>query len=261
MQKLPVLRVAREAYVDVLTNWRGLLRVGGAWLLVPWGLGLAAAAGAPFLGFLASAVMAVGLAAVAVAWHRHVLLGEPLNGPFAAVDARVGRYLLWTILLGLLMSLPVLIMAPILGPALEGGAGPGAADAGEGPGLLMLALPVISIALIWAVTRLQLVFPGTAIDQKGLNLARSWQMTRGQGLRLILALMLAALPVAIASILLVLLFAGIADATGSIIMRMLADLAGTASAWVQAPIVASLLSYTYLFLRGQTSRVDAPGAD
>lgn len=249
MQKLPVLRLVRQSYLDVLENREGLVRVGGLWLLLPWLLGLAAAYGAPFLGIVGGIALAVGLAAIAVAWHRHILLGEPLQGPFARIDGRVGRYLLWTALMGLMMSLPLLLIGPLLGPAIAP-EGNGAA-APEAPSAAVLLLPPAALALVWVAARLQLVFPGTAIDKRELGLAGSWGLTRGHGVRLVVAFMLVTVPVGVASLLLVLLFASIAQATGSIIMGALADLVGTASPWVQAPLVASLLSYVYLFLKQQ----------
>ena len=45
MNKLPVGRLARHAYLDVLANQQGLLRVGGPWLLLSWALLLLAHSG------------------------------------------------------------------------------------------------------------------------------------------------------------------------------------------------------------------------
>ena len=65
---------------------------------------------------------------------------------------------------------------------------------------------------------------------------------------------LATLPVAAALLGLAFLLAWSANATGSIALTALADLAAVANAWMQAPLIASFLSFAYLFFRQQGHR-------
>jgi hypothetical protein len=109
--------------------------------------------------------------------------------------------------------------------------------------------------------RVQLVFPATAIEDRGMTLARSWGLTRGNGWRLFAGFLMATLPVALAAILVTLLLSYAADATGSIALGALADLAAVANAWLQAPLIAAFLSYVFIFLRqGAGERPAVPTA-
>ena len=111
------------------------------------------------------------------------------------------------------------------------------------------------IDCVYVVMRLQLLFPATAIDDRGLNATRSWAITRGNGWRLVLGFFLATLPGAAGLLGLAFLLAWSADATGSITLIALADLAAVANAWIQAPLIASFLSFSYLFFRQQGQTV------
>ena len=57
------------------------------------------------------------------------------------------------------------------------------------------------------------------------------------------------LPVAIGILALAFLLAWAAEATGSIALTALADLAAVGNPWLQAPLIASFLSFAYLFFR------------
>jgi hypothetical protein len=249
MTKLPAGRLARHAYLDVLGNLQGLLRVGGLWLVLSWAL-MMLGRRIPLLGGAADLVVALGAAAVAVAWHRRLLVNEPLAGRMAPVDRRVIRYFALSVMLAFLVGvLPLLVLFVTAG-------GSGAAD-GSGPGLGLLLAPALMIVCVYVVMRLQLLFPATAIDDRGLNAARSWAITRGNGWRLVLGFFLATLPVAAGLLGVAFLLAWSADATGSITLIALADLAAVANAWIQAPLIASFLSFSYLFFRQQGQTVAA----
>ena len=99
--------------------------------------------------------------------------------------------------------------------------------------------------------RLQLIFPATAIGDQALTLARSWAVTDGNGWRLVLGFFLATLPVALLVLGVALFLAWAAEATGSLALAAMADLAAVGNAWLQAPLIASFLSYAYLFFRQQ----------
>lgn len=249
MTKLPAGRLARHAYLDTIGNAGGLVRVGGAWLLLSWATLLLARAGGP-LGALANLAVAVGVAAVAVAWHRHILLGEPLDGRMAPLNARVARYFALTVLLAIAMSAP-----PLLALAAAGGAAPGEGGGASLGGGALVAVPAVVLAALYAALRLQLVFPATAIGDAGMGFARSWAATRGNGWRLLVGFLAVTLPAAAAAIALVLALHWAAAATGSVALLALGDLAAAANAWIQTPLIASFLSYAYLWFQQRERQV------
>jgi hypothetical protein len=243
MNKLPSWRLARHAYLDVVANAQGLLQVGGLWLLLSWALLMLGRSSALF-GAAADLVVAIGAAAIAVAWHRHILDNEPLTARFAPVDARVIRYFVLTVILAFMVGvIPLTLLLMTTGGTAEAGAQP------EGSGLGLLVVPLVMLACIYVAMRLQLIFPATAIGDQALTLARSWTVTDGNGWRLVLGFFLATLPVALTVLGLALFLAWAAEATGSIALGAMADLAAVGNAWLQAPLIASFLSYAYLFFR------------
>jgi hypothetical protein len=250
MMKLPVGRLVRHAYLDTIGNARGLLRVGGLWLLLSWALLLLARGGSALFTAAADLAVTIGAAAIAVAWHRHILLNEPLTRRMAPLDARVARYFVLTVLVALLMStLPALVLVLTGGAALLG-ADAGASDP-AGPGPLLLLAPLTALVCLYVALRLQLVFPATAIGDAATSFARSWALTRGHGWRLMLGFLLITLPVGIVAIGAAILLGWAAAATGSIALGALADLAAVGNAWLQAPLIASFLSYVYIWCHEQ----------
>ena len=246
MTKLPAWRLARHAYLDVIANAQGLVQVGGPWLLLSWALMILGRSGAPLFATAAELAVAVGAAAVAVAWHRHILCGEPLTARFAPVDARVARYFVFTVILAFIVG-----VVPLTALFLTS-RGPTEPDATpEGAGIGLLLVPLLMLACIYAAMRLQLVFPATAVGDQAITPARSWSLTNGNGWRLVLGFLMATVPVAGLVLGLTVLLAYAAEATGSLVLTALADLAAVGNAWLQAPLIASFLSYAYLFFQQQ----------
>jgi hypothetical protein len=250
MAKLPAGRLARHSYLDTLANARGLVRVGGPWLLLAWALLLLARSGPAIFEAAANLAITLGVAAIAVAWHRHILLGEPLTSRMAPVDIRVARYFMLTVLLAIALTvLPLLALMLLGGGTLFGG---GEEAAAPETGIALLLVPILVLACLYAALRVQLVFPATAVEDTGTGFARSWAQTSGNGWRLLGGFLLVSLPAAAAAIGLALLLGRLADATGSVVLTALADLAALANPWVQAPLIASFLSYAYLWFQQQT---------
>lgn len=249
---LPVGDIVRKSYQDLLANHEGLVRVGLVWLVVPLVLEMlagwtATGDGPSLLGLVASLVSFVGLSAIAVVWHRHIIMGQDLVGPLAPVDARVFRYIGFAVLVSLVSAVPaigaVLVATAILG---EG--------AVEGGGALSLLMAAGFVAAVIMAVRLQLVFPAVAIGDSGMPLRRSWQVTAGNTFRLVSGLILTVLPVLVAAMLAALaggLFTSIgAPRFGAFVSLLAGNLGG----WLQAPLVAAFLSYCYLWFREQGNR-------
>jgi hypothetical protein len=237
--KLPAMRLVRHAYLDLIGSWRGLVQVGGLWLIVPWVL---YAVDEPLLELLGDLAMSVGIAAVAVAWHRRILLSEPLPLRFAPVTAQVGRYMAFWAVVVAVVGLPGVLVALLILGAL------GTTAVGAG-GALVAVLALLSLG---AAMRLQLVFPAAAIGEPAVTLRASWRATRGNAWRLLAGTLLVSLPPAAAGVLLSLALGALANVTGSLVLGWLGELAPVAGAWVQTPLLAAFLSYAYLFLRQRT---------
>jgi hypothetical protein len=249
MTKLPAGRLAWHAYLDAIGNWRGLVRVGGPWLLLAWALLLLARGGSALFTAAADLAAMVGAAAVAVAWHRHILLSEPLTQRMAPLDARVARYFVLTVLLAFLVGAAPLLALLLLGGGAALGEPGGDVAPDGGSGLALLLVPATVLACLYVALRLQLIFPATAIEDRGMTFSHSWGLTRGNGWRLFAGFLMATLPVALAAVLVTLFLSYAADATGSIALGALAGLAAVANPWLQAPLIAAFLSYVFIFLR------------
>ena len=164
MNKLPAWRLARHAYLDVIANAQGLLRVGGLWLLLSWTLLMLGRSSALF-GAAADLAVAIGAAAIAVTWHRHILHNEPLAARFAPVDARVVRYFVFTVILAFVVGIiPLSLLLMTTGGATEAGA---AAEGAPGSGCSWCRSSMV--ACIYVAMRLQLIFPATAIGDQGAD--------------------------------------------------------------------------------------------
>jgi hypothetical protein len=244
LPKIPILRLVRHAYLDLLGNWRGLVEIGGLWLIAPWVLHAVDGLLPALLGDLA---LTAGIAAIAVAWHRRILLQEALPKRFAPLNAWVGRYLGYSVLVVMLAAAPSLVLALLIARTMGGEAG-----SDQGPGFLPLLLVTLAaFASLMVAIRLQLVFPAAAIDERGETLRTSWRATRGNGWRLLAGVLLVSLPPAVAGMVLGTMLAVLSDASGSLVLSWLSQLAPVAAAWVQAPLLAAFLSFGYLFLRRQ----------
>lgn len=242
MTKLPFARLARHAYLDVIGNLRGLVRVGGLWLALGWALFLLGQQGSAFFGAVADVVMTLAVAAIAVMWHRHILLGEPLTAFMAPLDRRVARYFLLTVLLAVIISL-----GPLLALMLMGGLGAAGGEGAAGGGVILL--PLALLVCLYIALRLQLIFPATAVADAAMTWRRSWALTRGNGLQLFLGFLITTLPVALVAVGLMLVLGSAAESTGSVALAALGGLVAVANAWLQAPLIASFLSYAYIFFQ------------
>ena len=190
LRKLPVLETVREAYVRVFRNPRLLARAS----LMPFSLSMALIA----LGFSVPVTSSLGILSAilgllpytffGVAWHRLTLLGPVAGAPplLPAWRQRHWRflgYLLAVMLIGYGAIAMVFSLAfAVVQPEIE------AMSAGLG---LMIFAGTAILAFIMA--RLSFVFPAVSVDES-YRLRHAWTHTKGQGLRLIGATLLASAP-------------------------------------------------------------------
>ncbi len=190
LRKLPVVATAKEAYIRVFDNPRLLARAS----LAPFCLSLALIVLSftipvvSALGYLIGILNLLPYTFFGVAWHRLTLLGPvagapPLMPAWAPRHWRFLGYLLATMLIGsgataVVFSLGFMAIQPDL-DALP-----------AATGLMLLAGFVI---VAYVMIRLSFVFPAVSVDE-GYRLRHAWTHTKGQGLRLLGATVIAAVP-------------------------------------------------------------------
>ena len=190
LRKLAVLQTLSEAYGRVLTNLPLLARAA----LVPFLLSLAlvaasfAAAESLPLTTLIVVLGFVPYTIFGIAWHRVTLLGPAAGAPplVPAWRQRHWRflgYLAAVTLIGYGVTVMVFSIAfTVVQPGAE-----------IRPRAWSVALVTGAFILAYVMMRLSFVFPAVAVDET-YRLKHSWTHTKGQGLRLLGALLLTAIP-------------------------------------------------------------------
>ena len=190
LHKLDVLQTLSEAYARVLTNLPLLARAA----LAPFLLSLALIAASFAVGGslpLTTLIVVLGFVPYTifgVAWHRVTLLGPAAGAP-PLVPAwrqrhwRFAGYLAAVTVIGYGVAVMVLSIAFTL-------VRPGAEVTPRAWNAVLIAGALI---LAYVMMRLSFVFPAVAVDE-AYRLKHSWTHTKGQGLRLLGALLLSATP-------------------------------------------------------------------
>lgn len=181
----------------------------------------------PGVFVLAFLVLFIALGtSIAVNWHRHVLLAEPVGWMPTLRWARIGAYLLRGILITLLFAASsAVVMLPI--GVLTG--------AQHGPGPLTVVLGAVAILfLVTVYWRFGAAMPGAALDG-GAGIGDAWAATRGEWT----AMLSLALGFLLVSILLGLLAALLA------IVPVLGMIANLALNWFLGMLGLSILTTLY----------------
>ena len=138
------------------------------------------------------AMIVVGIVcgtAIAVNWHRFVLLNEPAGWVPRLHGVRIIAYLLQLVLIGLLLGGGFGIASVVASLLMTGGGAVALLGA-----ILMLALMVFALAAYW---RLGASLPGAALDD-GAGIGETWRATKGNlGTFVVLALILFGFAIAI----------------------------------------------------------------
>ncbi|SNB52174.1 hypothetical protein SAMN07250955_101199 [Arboricoccus pini] len=255
MRPFPLSATVRAAYAAVLGELDTLLRAAGVWLLLLMAISAAARllpegnveASPALLAFFAVAnlVWAFSLNAVAVFWHRHILLGEPAPELLAPVNGRVLRYVGVSLLLGLMIAIPFVLLLFVVSTIV---AGPGGSISPVIDPALSRLLTSVSIALVMA--RIHLLLPAVAIGDRRMTPPRAWKLTAGYTLPLLCGIFACALPITLLGALLQELLANLGS-SGSLTGLAVA----TIMDFIQATIVASFMAMSYRFF---SAHVAAP---
>ena len=196
--RLPVLGMVGRAFEDVWASLGGVARMAWPWYAAVLAPTLAGEVGASYGAGSALWDVAAGLAggaavlACSARWQRHLIMGESLRRP-ARLDRNVGRYA--AALLRVLMLSAAPVGLAVLGVVLVGAVRPGADGrpwAGAGAvGTGLVAAGLLASGLLLA--RLSLLPPAACVGDAATGLRRSWRATRGNGVRLLAALLILAL--------------------------------------------------------------------
>lgn len=244
--RLPVAELVAHAYQDVIANSSSFIRISLIWLVIVSGLSLIALPLNSPIGWMAIFVgSAIGSAAVAVAWHRHVVLNEAFPIWGAPANRRLGRYLLNA---GLLHVLAVI--APGLAVIVV------AVAIGRLTGIPELTKPLAGLSVLVVTSllasRLQLLLVASAVDDR-LGPLGAWRLTRGHGVRILAGTLLSVLPAGGAASLMTFVGAFLGGIGLKGVGSVLLLLSGPIGAWLMVPLVAAFLSFSYLWFRATTN--------
>lgn len=227
MNKIPVGRTVAEAYrfafagvervIGVIWLPALTLAVGGYFVTGPYLTGMADALEAGDLGqqgplwarmFAFELVSVVLLAVMAVAITREIL--DPLKRPlflrfglgateFRLVGALVGLYVL-LLVFAIVCAILAVVLGFVLDRVLPGAVSlTSAAGARRGLGLAALVGLCLSPVLIYVFARLSFLVVPSVVMEGRFGLERSWQLTRGNVLRIIAIGLAVGLPITLVS--------------------------------------------------------------
>lgn len=182
-RKVPVWRTMKAAYGDTFGKPGALLRAA----VIPLALSSLVEVFLPEQQSTATSFLRAFLDTLAVAifelvWLRYLLLGREASPRLVPpLDRRVRRFIGYSVLLTLLV-LPALFMQAVLAqPSLEA------------PHLIGAMAIILYVIGLYLCLRFGLVFPWIALDAPE-RLGASWRATRGNGLRILIAVVLVGLP-------------------------------------------------------------------
>lgn len=205
--KLPVWKTTWECYRLVFAHLGDFVRISWLWILVMVPVYAAAHGLVWYLiespdklgdsirfktlaGCIPSVIEAYFLATIAVAWHQLILRSRPATTAPLRLDNKILTYAFWALAIFLL---PIIVSLGLFeGPS--GDEVPTGNEVMKYAGLILL-FPVIATLPL----RFSLKFPAIALVEP-MSLAQSWQLTRGNTMRLSLTALLCWLPLVLALI-------------------------------------------------------------
>ncbi|SLN27863.1 hypothetical protein [Oceanibacterium hippocampi] len=214
MKPLPVIATVVDSYGHFFRHVGTFVRIGWLWLLVmatlswivpeltgpePSGSEIPQMPGVGTFLFILPLYILMGFlwSAIAVAWHRHILLGEQPAGPIGApLNGTVVRFFVASVLyfIGFYVVL-FLAMLPAGAIAMmtQGGSPAGGA-------LAMLIVSVLAVTACLLYLRFSLIFPAIAIGRRDFGLRDAWQHARGNSWRIFFMWFLGLLPLIVVNL-------------------------------------------------------------
>ncbi|SOD92330.1 hypothetical protein [Caenispirillum bisanense] len=125
-----------------------------------------------------------------MSWYRLIVEGpQAVAGrPPIAFGRLEGRFLLWVVLLGLVLAVPMVIAGTLAIPFMAGDV-----SGHELPILPLLLAVFFFLLLVLASLRLSLIFPAVAVEEPA-SFPRAWEMTKGNSFRIAVAAVLVHVP-------------------------------------------------------------------
>jgi hypothetical protein len=211
--KLPVWKTVGEAYAVWARNFPALIRIAWLWLVITAPIVFAlmwwqaphmaeimmnARTGAPdpspgvtvMMQVFNGIVLIPILSSIAVAWHRLLLRGEQVSGPYVRFDAVVIGYAVLFFIIGFLPAVP-----QYMGQLYLAATQPeGASDIDLTASLLAGVGGIASLVIWFFACRLFMVLPAKALDRSDVSVGVSWAATKGNSWRLFWGYLLCLLP-------------------------------------------------------------------
>lgn len=190
-------QTALSSYSLLFKNFGSFLRVCWAWVLLAYLVGyaggyLAVHTSNEALAILGAVAVTLCAAAVAVKWHRRVMLGAAAVGPALALGRRDALFIGRALLLMLAVTVPTALLMFLVIAALF------ADDQGLIIATVILCF-VLALISLYVLIRFSLIMPAAAIDAHDFGWRESWRATAGVSLPLWGGSLVAILPLAIAS--------------------------------------------------------------
>ncbi len=190
MKPLPIISTVLMAYAGIFQNWRTLvlaLVVPACCILVIEIVAAGMVTQGRLYALLTLVLTAPFYALFAIVVHRTVILGaDSLPNPIGMFwSPRETRFIGWTIGLAILTFLLTFFIGffavaiAIAGPIYQ---------------LSLILIIGLWLIVVYIYTRLSMVFPATAIED-ATSLERAWRLTEGNGIRMVIVMLLAAGPV------------------------------------------------------------------
>jgi hypothetical protein len=150
-----------------------------------------------------------------IAVHRLIILNErAAHYALTPGEPRFRRFFVWSLAMSLAVLIPFLIALLLT----------------HSPGARAIVMLVCAIALVYVTLRIILLFPAIAVDAPGATWANAWADSKGSAGRILLMLLLAALPIIVALFLLTLVISVSAVMAGGLTAQRLVFAAAMAGA-------------------------------
>ncbi len=193
--KLPVVSIMKEASLLPFKHFPMLLRAGLPLLIVAGIAGLLSPYMPPekntalfmITALSVALIILTSLIAAIIGCHRIFLLdnNDVMNTRFFPLSGQEPYYIGWAILISLccaLVNMPLsIVLAPIMGTFATA-----AKDSANTIPLMFIIFAVTQLPLYYLASRWSLALPAAAVGLRGKGLSWAWQLSAGNGWRLLL---------------------------------------------------------------------------